>query len=282
MLQGLLTGILLSCFMYQAAVRIGQLPTYVALCVSISLPCVSVVANAVGALLPLMCVRFKLDPAVTAAPMMTTLVDAAGIATFMSVSGVLALLTDHKGPRKHVNCTTGIELEDDDAGDSENFNLAVDAVMDTLLAIVLVASFCSILHGRRAAAQPAPTRSPRLEAEPAHQTAPDTEAAQETPSADASVFMPYGVRPKGDMDRSPLQLLLRVNGAPAQDSILLRRAVFGHMDECSIRARAVMADPPCADAPCVQFRLTCPCSAHPTPRKRKERHTEPRCICYTV
>lgn len=54
------------------------LPFDVALTVAISLPVVSVWANILGGLFPLLAARFGYNPAVTSAPLMTTVVDSTG------------------------------------------------------------------------------------------------------------------------------------------------------------------------------------------------------------
>ena len=46
-------------------------------------------ANLIGAGLPLVCEKFHLDPAVIAAPMMTTMVDCSGILTYLMISQVI-------------------------------------------------------------------------------------------------------------------------------------------------------------------------------------------------
>eukprot|EP01043_Picozoa_sp_COSAG02_P002273 COSAG02_NODE_52_length_44175_cov_97.989654_5_plen_636_part_00 len=57
--------------------------------VAVSLPCCSCVANLIGAGLPLICEKFQVDPAVIAAPCMTTLVDCVGILTYLKISGII-------------------------------------------------------------------------------------------------------------------------------------------------------------------------------------------------
>jgi magnesium transporter len=46
-------------------------------------------ANSVGAIIPLVAQRFKIDPALVSAPLITTLVDATGLAIYLMIAKVL-------------------------------------------------------------------------------------------------------------------------------------------------------------------------------------------------
>ena len=57
--------------------------------VALSLPLVSLWANSLGAALPLLATRFKLSAVNTAAPLMTTLVDATGLMLYFAVAATV-------------------------------------------------------------------------------------------------------------------------------------------------------------------------------------------------
>lgn len=79
-------GLYLAVWAYSLGHWVFGLPLRVMFSVAVSLPSVSCVANLIGAGLPLICEKFNLDPAVIAAPMMTTLVDCSGILTYLMIS----------------------------------------------------------------------------------------------------------------------------------------------------------------------------------------------------
>jgi Mg/Co/Ni transporter MgtE len=81
-------GLFLGTFAFPMGVYLAGIPLRVMFSVAISLPSVSCVANLIGAGLPLICEKFSLDPAVIAAPMMTTMVDCSGILTYLMISQV--------------------------------------------------------------------------------------------------------------------------------------------------------------------------------------------------
>ena len=82
-------GVCLAAFAYPLGVHFAGLPLRVMFSVALALPAVSCVANLIGAGLPLVCFKFDLDPAVIAAPMMTTMVDCSGIMTYLVISGMV-------------------------------------------------------------------------------------------------------------------------------------------------------------------------------------------------
>ena len=88
-ITGGVIGICLGVFSYPLGVYISGLPLRVMFSVAVSLPAVSCVANLIGAGLPLCCEKLQLDPAVIAAPMMTTMVDCSGILTYLIISGFI-------------------------------------------------------------------------------------------------------------------------------------------------------------------------------------------------
>ena len=59
---------------------------HVAIIVAISLPLVSVWANLIGAVLPLVAARLRYNPALTSAPLMTTIIDSSGLLLYFAVA----------------------------------------------------------------------------------------------------------------------------------------------------------------------------------------------------
>src|SRR5262249_11423130 len=59
------------------------------LVVGLSLLAICTWANTIGALIPLVAVRFKIDPALISAPLITTLVDATGLAIYLLIAGAI-------------------------------------------------------------------------------------------------------------------------------------------------------------------------------------------------
>lgn len=82
-------GACLAAYAFPLGVYVATIPDRVMFSVAVSLPCVSCVANLIGAGLPLICEKLGLDPAVIAAPMMTTMVDCSGILTYLWISGII-------------------------------------------------------------------------------------------------------------------------------------------------------------------------------------------------
>lgn len=57
-----------------------------ALTVGLAIIAICTWANTIGALIPLIAHRFKIDPAVVSAPLITTLVDATGLAIYLLIA----------------------------------------------------------------------------------------------------------------------------------------------------------------------------------------------------
>lgn len=79
-LAGGAMGGVLGLFIVLASFVWSGLPKDVAITVAVSLPAVSVWANMLGGVFPLVAVYFGRNPAVVSAPLMTTVVDATGLA----------------------------------------------------------------------------------------------------------------------------------------------------------------------------------------------------------
>lgn len=83
---GAAMGASLGILVYLCSFVWTSLPRDVALTVAISLPIVSIWANTLGALFPLLFSHLGYNPAVTSAPLMTTVVDATGLAIYLGIA----------------------------------------------------------------------------------------------------------------------------------------------------------------------------------------------------
>ncbi len=88
LVSGLLLGALLGIIAFGRALLWG-VGTDVAGCVGMTILVICVWANTVGALIPLIAQRFKIDPTVVSAPAITTLVDASGLFIYFSMAHVM-------------------------------------------------------------------------------------------------------------------------------------------------------------------------------------------------
>ena len=86
--SGALLGLLLGAVGFLRAEMWG---TGIELSIVVALTLVAVVlwANTVGALIPLVAQRFKVDPALVSAPLITTLVDASGLVIYLLIAKML-------------------------------------------------------------------------------------------------------------------------------------------------------------------------------------------------
>jgi magnesium transporter len=82
---GLLLGVLLGVVGFILTLLLGNTPA-VALVVSLTIVAICAWANVMGALVPLIVRRLGLDPALVSAPLITTLVDATGLAIYMLIA----------------------------------------------------------------------------------------------------------------------------------------------------------------------------------------------------
>ena len=85
---GLLLGLLLGTVAFFRAQMWG-VDTHLAACVAVTILVVCTWANLVGALIPILAQRLKIDPTVVSAPMITTLVDASGLALYLGIAHVM-------------------------------------------------------------------------------------------------------------------------------------------------------------------------------------------------
>jgi magnesium transporter len=85
---GLLLGFMLSLVALVMALLLGN-GFALALVVALSIVTICTWANIIGALVPLVAERFGLDPALVSAPLITTLVDATGLAIYLAIARVI-------------------------------------------------------------------------------------------------------------------------------------------------------------------------------------------------
>lgn len=83
---GMTMGCILGSAIFGASFIISGLNPLVALTVAVTLPIISIWSNVLGVLLPMGAVHFGLNPATTAAPLMTTLVDATGLLIYFAIA----------------------------------------------------------------------------------------------------------------------------------------------------------------------------------------------------
>ncbi|MCC7360907.1 MAG: magnesium transporter [Anaerolineales bacterium] len=88
LLSGLLLGLLLGAVAFVRSLMWGT-TTELALVVALSILAICTWANTIGALIPLIAHRFKIDPAVVSAPLITTLVDATGLAIYLLIAKLI-------------------------------------------------------------------------------------------------------------------------------------------------------------------------------------------------
>jgi magnesium transporter len=85
---GLLLGLVMGGVGYIRAITWNS-PVALAWTVAISISTIVLWANLIGALLPPLAARLKIDPAVISGPVMSTLVDATGLFIYFSVARVM-------------------------------------------------------------------------------------------------------------------------------------------------------------------------------------------------
>lgn len=88
---GLLMGLLLGILGFVRAEIFG-VDWRISLVLALTLPLVVIVATAVATIVPLLAERFKIDPTVVSAPMITTIVDATGLLIYFLLAGLILSL----------------------------------------------------------------------------------------------------------------------------------------------------------------------------------------------
>jgi magnesium transporter len=91
LLAGLVLGLMLGAVAFGKVLLDGQIFA-LAGTVALSVVAICVWANIIGALVPMAARRFNTDPALVSAPMITTLVDASGLAIYLLIAGALLRL----------------------------------------------------------------------------------------------------------------------------------------------------------------------------------------------
>jgi len=87
-LSGLMLGAFLGTIGFARAMVWGS-GVQLSLVVALTLLVICTWANTIGSMIPLLAQRFKVDPALVSAPLITTLVDATGLAIYLSIAKVL-------------------------------------------------------------------------------------------------------------------------------------------------------------------------------------------------
>lgn len=85
-MSGLTVGILLASFVGPAAYYVGGISAHVSTVVFCTLPLLSTIAATLASAIPMLCATFGLDPAVIAAPAMTTFVDVSGLLSYFIIA----------------------------------------------------------------------------------------------------------------------------------------------------------------------------------------------------
>ena len=86
--SGLLLGLLLGCGGVRPGAAVGQRDALAAV-VGLTIVAICTWANTIGSLIPLVAQKVGIDPAVVSAPLITTLVDATGLAIYLLIAKVL-------------------------------------------------------------------------------------------------------------------------------------------------------------------------------------------------
>jgi len=98
---GALCGLVLGVFVLVVGYCCRIVSFNVGVVVCISLPLVSLWANFLGAALPLLAARLRRNPAVTSAPLMTTIIDSTGLLIYFYVAAFYLQLQGHEVDHHH-------------------------------------------------------------------------------------------------------------------------------------------------------------------------------------
>jgi magnesium transporter len=88
LIGGILVGVLLGVIGFGRALLWGS-ELQLSITVGLTVLAICTWANTIGAVIPLLAHRFKIDPAVVSAPLITTLVDATGLAIYLTIAKVV-------------------------------------------------------------------------------------------------------------------------------------------------------------------------------------------------
>jgi len=86
---GLLVGFALSLANFLRLILISRVGLMIAITVCISLYCTVVLAKLIGGFLPILARKLKLDPAIMAGPLITTIVDMCSLTIFFNIASKL-------------------------------------------------------------------------------------------------------------------------------------------------------------------------------------------------
>ncbi len=85
----LLCGLVLSAAAFTKALLVDRVPVNIALIVSLTILLVVITSKLVGAVLPLLAKLVRLDPAVMASPLITTIVDALALLIYFGIASAM-------------------------------------------------------------------------------------------------------------------------------------------------------------------------------------------------
>ena len=88
MLTGVTIGVLIGVVAFGRTLLWHQ-PMTIALTVSITVLAICTWSTTIGSLIPIVAERFKVDPAVLSAPLITTLVDATGLIIYFTIAKII-------------------------------------------------------------------------------------------------------------------------------------------------------------------------------------------------
>jgi magnesium transporter len=86
---GLLVGLVLSIVNFLRLMLISRVGIMISLAVCLSLYCTVVLAKLIGGFLPILARKIKLDPAIMAGPLITTIVDVCSLTIFFNIASKL-------------------------------------------------------------------------------------------------------------------------------------------------------------------------------------------------
>lgn len=92
--SGFLLGLLLGCIGLVRAYFWGS-GWQLSVVIGLSVLCICTWANLIGSLIPLVAQKFKVDPALVSAPLITTLVDATGLAIYLGIARLILMELRH-------------------------------------------------------------------------------------------------------------------------------------------------------------------------------------------
>ncbi len=87
--SGILIGLLLGVVAFFRTILWGGLSLQFCLVIGLTILAICTWANTIGSIIPLLAQRFKIDPVVVSAPLISTLVDATGLAIYLLIAKVI-------------------------------------------------------------------------------------------------------------------------------------------------------------------------------------------------